>query len=518
MGLRGKILSLFFVSFGIFAGVGTYLLFSNLRTGFSELEQAQAIRLSQRLTRNFQTELEHLQTVDSDWSNWDGMYEFVATPDREFAQSSIGEGALSSAQIVFAAVLDKQHQRVFLSALKRSVWDGPAAPSFDDAIADVQRLLALPDAQQGCGLHGSGQGTLLLCWQGIHHSDHSGDAAGTLLLARAVTRAMLAQMRNQSGIDFEVRPIASAPPATAPLFHRTVEQAEVSFSSDSAPVMKGRLLDMTGRPVLDFRIQVPIEIRHYGQQVTLKVILVMLSVSLIGGAALFAAIHFMLIRRLHSLDRQLRAAGNQAGWPDQIAVSAGGDEIAGLGHAVNRLLAVLRQQVKALEALTLTDSLTQIANRRAFEARLGLEKKVQERDRTPLSLLWIDVDHFKLFNDFYGHPDGDQALKALARVLGRSASRPTDLAARIGGEEFAILLPNTSLENAMHVYERLRAELQRAGIPHKASPVADVVTVSVGITQAGAETVEQFVARADRAVYDAKHAGRNQAKVIAAEG
>jgi diguanylate cyclase (GGDEF)-like protein len=158
-----------------------------------------------------------------------------------------------------------------------------------------------------------------------------------------------------------------------------------------------------------------------------------------------------------------------------------------------------------LEALATTDGMTGLANHRAFQGRLRTELARAERHEKPLSLLLLDVDHFKRYNDTYGHPAGDDVLCTVGRLM-RGAVRETDLAARYGGEEFAVLLPDTDAETALLVAERIRAAVAAYPFPH-----ADV-TVSIGATHGGIAggTPEALVASADGALYAAKRSGRNR--------
>lgn len=163
-----------------------------------------------------------------------------------------------------------------------------------------------------------------------------------------------------------------------------------------------------------------------------------------------------------------------------------------------------------LELLAGHDPLTSVANRRTFDLRLNEEWRRAARHGGALSLLMIDVDHFKQYNDCYGHPRGDRALRAIATAIQGQAQRATDLVARVGGEEFAVLLPQTGLEGAAAVAEKIRAAVECAGEPHDASPSSAVLTISIGIAALAAnETQEEFVARADAALYAAKKNGRN---------
>jgi diguanylate cyclase (GGDEF)-like protein len=164
-----------------------------------------------------------------------------------------------------------------------------------------------------------------------------------------------------------------------------------------------------------------------------------------------------------------------------------------------------------LEQLSATDALTGLANRRRFDARLAEEVQRSHRHGTGLALLMIDIDHFKRYNDLLGHPQGDSALRAVAAVLAQQARRPGELVARVGGEEFALLLPHADAAAAATVAERCQRALATLGLAHGASPSAAHVTVSIGVALLMTRQREDpaaFVRRADAALYAAKAAGR----------
>lgn len=169
-----------------------------------------------------------------------------------------------------------------------------------------------------------------------------------------------------------------------------------------------------------------------------------------------------------------------------------------------------------LEQLSLTDGLTGVANRRHFDRALLAEWNRSARAQAPLTLALIDIDHFKRYNDTYGHQEGDRCLQRVAAALARGVLRPGDLLARYGGEEFAVILADTDLAGGRTVGERLRAEVAALALAHATSTVRPIVTLSLGIATGipDAEgSVESLVAAADRALYRAKEQGRDRLMV-----
>jgi diguanylate cyclase (GGDEF)-like protein len=183
---------------------------------------------------------------------------------------------------------------------------------------------------------------------------------------------------------------------------------------------------------------------------------------------------------------------------------------------VDARTAELREANARLAALATTDALTGLANRRRFDEAMRLEVQRAARAAAPLSLLVMDVDDFKKFNDTHGHPAGDACLRAVGGALAGAVRRDTDLAARIGGEEFAVVLPATAEEAARQVAEAIRAAVRALAIAHAASRAASVVTLSVGVATVwpGGDTApEAVLAAADAALYRAKAAGRDRVAV-----
>lgn len=170
---------------------------------------------------------------------------------------------------------------------------------------------------------------------------------------------------------------------------------------------------------------------------------------------------------------------------------------------------------RELTRLSSVDGLTGIGNRRRFDETLLREWRRTSRAGQALSLLIVDVDCFKPFNDNYGHQVGDECLKAVARTLEQRLRRPTDLVARYGGEEFAAILPETAIDGAIGVAELMREGVESLGITHRFSLAGNVVTISIGVASTtparGDETgIQRLIKAADDALYRAKRQGRNQ--------
>ena len=167
---------------------------------------------------------------------------------------------------------------------------------------------------------------------------------------------------------------------------------------------------------------------------------------------------------------------------------------------------------KELEALSYRDGLTNVANRRMFDSALEVEWANATNNRTPLSMIMLDIDYFKQYNDHYGHIRGDECLKQVAAVLSKAATRARDFFARYGGEEFVLILPEADAKAALQVAQRCRKLVLDEAIVHEKSQVAEVVTVSIGVATiipANQDRHIDFMETVDRRLYKAKQLGRN---------
>jgi diguanylate cyclase (GGDEF)-like protein len=255
------------------------------------------------------------------------------------------------------------------------------------------------------------------------------------------------------------------------------------------------------------------EVRHF-RNVALLVIVALLAAAA-GGAYRFGLI---IVRPLDRLIEGARKVA--AGDLDVDLPVAGGGEVGYLTRVFNGMVwrlregrkeldatnEQLRRQNEALERLSLTDSLTGLANRRFLVQKLNEEALRHRRTKHEFAVLMADVDHFKQYNDMFGHPAGDEVLKKVATIL-RANAREADCVSRYGGEEFCIMLPGTSAAGAMALAERICARVADAEFPGQS------ITLSIGVASypAHGDTPDDVIAAADVALYQAKREGRNRA-------
>ncbi|MBF0224301.1 MAG: GGDEF domain-containing protein [Desulfobacterales bacterium] len=179
---------------------------------------------------------------------------------------------------------------------------------------------------------------------------------------------------------------------------------------------------------------------------------------------------------------------------------------------VGRDITQQKKYQQMLEELSMSDALTGLPNRRKLFEHLKLHWNMAKRNKFPISIIMIDIDFFKKYNDTYGHQKGDECLKAIALILEKNIRRPGDIVARYGGEEFTVVLPATNEEGALSIAESMRESVLASKIESKDSPNKHV-TISVGIATEipeAASMFEDLIGKADKALYQAKNTGRNK--------
>ncbi len=206
--------------------------------------------------------------------------------------------------------------------------------------------------------------------------------------------------------------------------------------------------------------------------------------------------------------------GIKAGGDAYLSKPVNGPVLQSMVQAMGRIAAIQEQLQtvnEELSRLAHIDSLTELNNRRGFVLHYGREWGRSSRESQPISVIMIDIDSFKTYNDNYGHLAGDDCLRLVSKILMSNLLRPVDMVARYGGEEFVVLLPNTSLDGAKLVAERLRSSIENENMLHEFSPVGKCITISAGCAEkAAGQLPNQLIDAADKNLYKAKVNGRNQ--------
>jgi diguanylate cyclase (GGDEF)-like protein len=514
MGIRFKLLLAFILCFGLMAALNLAQLGHNMSASYDAIERREMMENSNRMLQGIQAELLALSSQSADWAAWNATYEFAKKPDPLWAEENIGVSAMAPVHFSMVLVFDAKAKLLLFETRSASgqslnLPELSSGPYF--ALFSAEANSRTPQ----CGLMQSEAGLMLVCRARISRNDGSGEFVGNLVAGRLLDQAMLMKLREQTQLIFELHAQRGMPQGLQ-IWHEQVN-ASVSIGTQTLMFARGKdiyhfyyqLQDVLKQNVGILTLDVSRDLTKQGNLLYRNVAQLFVLTALGTALLLGFFVHHLLIRRLRVLTNELTTLAQQSTWHTRLKLN-GSDELGQLSSGINKLLVLIEQQVNSLKSLSLTDSLTGLPNRREFDSRLRQEFARQKRQRIPLALLTIDVDYFKFYNDHYGHPAGDLILKEVAEVLASAISRSSDLAARIGGEEFCLLLPDTDAAGAVLVAECIRSKLQARNLPHITSALSEYVTLSVGGTIAADESVEAFVSRADNALYRAKREGRDR--------
>ncbi|MES2354295.1 MAG: diguanylate cyclase [Pseudomonadota bacterium] len=507
------------------ASLGLVFLRASLIPSFLTIEQAAATDDAGRIVEGVEAQLSNLDLMTRDWANWDDMYRFAEKPTSPtgvaFLESNLSTPSLLNASLSLVMVFDRTKQTIGYRSIEPGTGNVRDLGLFLPEKAKFLTLFLNPTNERNCGVMEIDSKMLMVCWRSILPSNKVGTVGGTLVMARDFDKGVLSQIKEQTKLSFEVLNSTSTGNggtwwSLGSIPKYLPENQIQAVRSNEAIVLDYRLLDVLSKPIATIRVSLPRELMAQGKLVFSRIAFQLGVIAAVTGLLLLAAIQVWFVKPLATLARSVTGIRRQKAWQERVVVSRH-DEIGKLSKEINGLLGVINAQIQDLETLSMTDPLTGLANRRAFDMRLLAELQRVKRANTPLSLLLLDIDYFKQYNDHYGHPAGDRAIQALAQAMTSAARRDLDLYARIGGEEFAVLLSDTSLEGAQRVAESVQAEVARRFIPHAQSAIAEWVTVSIGIATATSEdeSPAQLLARADQALYAAKKNGRNRFEMAA---
>lgn len=520
MGIRFKLLLTFVLSFGLLAVVSLALLRRSLDASYEAIERRELASHMGRIVQSIESELGHLNSLTLDWAVWSEMYRYANHPDPAWARENIGPHALDTAGLSLVMVYDRQGQLLsFNTNAKLTLQAGVTSPLSLLGSSPYIGLITDAAGRPSCGLMKTQAGLMLSCWAHIKRSDSGGDFSGSVVMGRLFDDAMLAKLSRQTALPFKLldRSEADADMHVWPGFL----PGSLIGPGDVWSALEPRIYhlalpaqDLLKQNVAVLTLAVSRDVHEQGLLLYSQIRAQLIWAAIVIAMLLAAAVHLLLVRRLRRFTRELADLTVAQTWHSRIKVG-GEDELGSLSEHVNHLLGLIETQVQSLQGLICTDAMTGLTNRRGFDERLAKALANQRRGGVRLALLVLDVDYFKRYNDSYGHPAGDAALKQVAQLLRSTLGRAADMAARIGGEEFALLLPDTDAEGALAVAQRIRTQLHQLALAHADSPIAAIVTTSIGIALAHAteETPAALLDRADRALYRAKDTGRDRAVV-----
>ena len=478
-----------------------------------QLEVAEAHGELQRLVGLFHASTFRLSGTLQPWANWTGLHEYLLDRGPAFRQKELALKVLTVAEVDFLVLLDLESQLIEVIEVPGRQGDTPAT---DTVLAQSRAYPALAKASprsRDCGVIKAAQRVAQVCVSPVFKSGGEGNPSGFVVAGEWVDEALIQQIAELSGARFSVVDLPT-PALSVPAQHL----GEPVFKKEAVKlVTHERFLELHypmnnifGQPIAEIRMEWPRlheQLADFSLNATQGMVI---GLMLVCGVVLVLLLDMVVVRRLKLLQEELAGIVDSRRWAGTVSVR-GEDELAELARYTQEVVAVVRHQVHELKNLSLTDTLTGLANRRAFNERLDHILAQYARQKLSAALILMDVDHFKKYNDTYGHPAGDEALKTIARCLRTSLRRELDMPARLGGEEFGVLLQGVTSEQACAAAEHIRLALHNMALAHEANPPLKVMTMSLGVAVVtDADNATTLYHRADAALYQAKHEGRNR--------
>lgn len=521
MGLRAKLVVALLVVFGVLGAMTITTMYAQLASSYRKFELETARADMRRLVEALDNAVQQLDDALLEWATWTELYDFMRTPSTRFRRAYLTPDAVAQARFWWIGLYDLQGRMV--GNVGRDPVSGQALtlPELEDPSSPLAHALAvpLPLGEVDCGLLRSGGQLYAMCRRAISDSRGKAPGRGVVVQLKGMGAEFMGRVGRMTKLearllrhDDAMREVAAAGPA--------VSQVWIGSGVARAYALDGRYLflwdlhDVLGRSVGSLTMDWPRVITKRGEDNLREQAGLFVLIVLAGAVLMLGVIEYLVVARVRRLAKTLHDICSRRDWAGRTR-DKGRDEIGTLSRRSDELLGVIEAYVRELECHSRTDPLTGLANRRQFDKLLAKLMPQHKRNGQPLSLVAIDVDCFKLFNDGYGHVKGDAALRAVGECLRESAQRAADLPCRIGGEEFQLILPDCDEKNAAEVVERFRAALRARAIPHAYSEAAPLLTASVGITRMHADdTAESLTVRADQAMYRAKAAGRDRVVIL----
>lgn len=511
---------------------------------FHEIELDYARNNIDRVVRRLDAQRQTIDFTVYDWSAWNDTYSFIQTGDPEYIESNLYPETFMN--FGFDVVL-------FLGLDGKPVWgkvfDFPSEGGFtdltdtylDEAVAEIAGFRkridsgAYIDDQNTSGIVELDGIPVLFAMRPIVKSDGSSPHQGYVVFGQFLDDELVSTLSDQIVQDFSIEPVSGA---GTPVTPDTYELDIIDQSALSA----SKIYSIEGTPSLRATAILPRKITELGREITFYGVALLVFLCTFLAAALLALFRWMIVKPIMSLKADISSISNAMDYSLRANINRN-DEIGALSREFNSMLVMIEsnntellrlnaeltskhqkvleiqnelQSANAeLKRLSEHDPLTGLSNRLALEKKLEQAWEILSRTGDPLTVMLVDIDYFKLYNDRYGHQAGDEALRLVAAALTGAVQRKSDMAARYGGEEFILVLPGTEPGDAMEIAASIRESIIAADIKHDSSTIESFLTISIGISSVvpGSHlAMDSLIGAADRALYKVKRSGRNGLK------
>ena len=495
---------------GVLIGYRYFVSIPNITQTIDNFHQRELITLNRALDK----EIGFLQTINYDYAVWDDSYNFIKDTNESFIETNLINDTFASLKIDGIYFYDLNHNMIWGKGFDHVNQESIGFSELN-LHKNPQLRTIYPDEKNDLGVKQNGgfmstrQGPVMFSSTEIKHSDRSGVTLGALVFIRRVRPGLIKSLEALSGLNLSSINVSEHTKVG------DIARLNNSLNGESFVFKRQRVItDPAGSPVVLLNIQ-----HQHTDRPELfdkSVLFTLLLLSLIPLSLLLFVNHYFIHPVINGTKRIRQMVRTQRF--EHIKEKINIAELNNLTEDFNQLITTVNNHEAELEKLVLTDDLSKIPNRRAFEQFIASSWARMQRNQQPIALLMCDIDYFKAYNDNYGHQAGDKAIIQVAQALHQKINRASDIVARYGGEEFVVVLADSSKKNCNAVIAIILDTVRQLCIAHGHSTVTDHLTISVGaaLSTEIAEVplnchYEQLIGAADHALYQAKNAGRNRA-------
>lgn len=492
---------------------------------FVSIEKEEAADNMTRITQALDNEITHLDNLNNDWATWDDTYNFVQNRSKEYIESNLPDWIFfesgmdliyiinNDGEVIWGKIYDTdQKKEIFVEEIPTDV-----LPKSHPLIIRDYRTHNLSLVRKR-GIFNTEKGPLLISTELILTSKAKGPPTGYMVMGLFIDEKVIKKIIEQTKVEFEVIYLYNNPDIEPYKdIVEGLEESKLYIEEDKDDKGFYNLYryytDVEKYPSLIIKADFPRIISSQGKKVITFATTYLIMTGIIVLILIIILLNKYALKPLQMVDKYMLKIINSNDFSIRIN-SKRKDEIGVLSNAFDFFVTKIQKQKEMLENLSTIDGLTNIANRRKFDETIKSEWNRHKRFDSTITLLLLDVDYFKLYNDFYGHQAGDECLKKIGKVLLNYSKRAGDLAARYGGEEFVLLYLNSEKEDVLKLCEKLKQDINEINIKHEKSEVSDKITLSIGIAVTIPKANDQygdFIEKADKALYKAKETGRNRA-------
>lgn len=512
MNLYRKLILFLITQVGLFLAILSSFIYFYLYPSYLELEKELAKKSINQIQSLLSHEENHLHTFALDWALWDQMADYVNHPTSYFEEENFSPKAMDLYELDMVGVFNLDGQTIAFNQKTIDHAQNNVPQIIQNNVLDP-KLIFLSKSRGISGIVWINSHPMFISLQTIYSSTRSTKPQGYLLMGRYLKSTQIAKIQQETGIRFELLNAEKSLPSYQ---KETLQTNQLIFLPNNNPhVLSIHYIinDVYDNPSLIIHAISEKTIYQKGEKSVKEFIIVAFSVGLIFTLFSMMFMHFVILNPIKILRDKMEWNIDHQSFEPIHKTNRFKDEFNELITQFNRLIEHVSLQNKSLEQLSLTDPLSTLQNRRALEQYIHTLSGILSRKKISLSIIMIDIDHFKLYNDYYGHPQGDHVIIQIAQAIRDNTNRTTDFIARYGGEEFILVLLDTPQEGAVLIAEQIQQSIKNECIPHQKSLTSKYVTISVGVASlipTDLSDIYELIGHADEALYEAKSSGRNK--------